>query len=152
MRLRLPLILAGLVAACLSGGAAFAAFAQQTPPSSLAEASDADPASPGDAKKPSGPTSAQLMELAKSLGEAHAVRTLCNGADDQTWRDYMLQFLEMEAGGGAARSTLTSAFNQGYRQVRTKLAACATDLTATEAEIARRGRALADRIAESYLK
>jgi uncharacterized protein (TIGR02301 family) len=91
-----------------------------------------------------------VAELAEVLGRAHAIRTLCNGDQDSTWRNYMLNLMAYEGGGGR-RATLTDAFNRGYRGQNRDTGACTASMTALEAGIARRGRELSDAIALSYL-
>lgn len=92
-----------------------------------------------------------LEELAATLGEAHAIRSLCNGDSDQTWRNYMFELLALEAPGGPRRSALTGAFNRGYRSQAGAQRECTPDMVALEAGIAARGRDLADAAASSYL-
>jgi uncharacterized protein (TIGR02301 family) len=91
-----------------------------------------------------------LSELAEVLGRAHAVRTLCNGDQDSTWRNYMLNLITYE-GGGPRRAALTDAFNRGYRGQNRETSSCTPGMTAVEAGIARRGRELSDAIARGYL-
>lgn len=90
-------------------------------------------------------------ELAETLGRAHAVRTLCNGDQDSTWRSYMLNLMAFEAPSGPRRAALTDAFNRGYRGQNRETASCTPGMTAIEAAIARRGRELSDAIARGYL-
>jgi uncharacterized protein (TIGR02301 family) len=90
-----------------------------------------------------------VVELAETLGRAHAVRTLCNGEQDSTWRNYMLNLMTYE--GGGRRAHLTDAFNRGYRGQNRETSSCTAGMTAVEAGIARRGRELSEAIARSYL-
>jgi uncharacterized protein (TIGR02301 family) len=100
-----------------------------------------------------GPRLETLVDLAETLGEAHAIRALCNGDSDQTWRNYMQNMLDMEAaGGGQRRAALTGAFNRGYRVQSSQRKTCTPDLRQVEAQIAARGHAIADSIAKSYLQ
>ena len=100
-----------------------------------------------------GPRLETLAELAETLGEAHAIRALCNGDTDQTWRNYMQSLLDMEApGGGQRRAALTGAFNRGYRTQSSQRKSCTPDLRQVEAQIAAHGHAIADAIAKSYLQ
>ena len=92
-----------------------------------------------------------VAELAEVLGRAHAIRTLCNGDQDSTWRNYMLNLMAYEGGGGGRRAALTDAFNRGYRGQNRDTGACAANMTALEAGVARRGRELSEAIARSYL-
>lgn len=97
------------------------------------------------------PSFESLIELAGVLGEAHAARSACAGEDDQTWRGYMQQMLDLEGPSGSNRGALTSAFNQGYRRQIRITPSCSPETRAQEAAIAARGRALSDRIARDYL-
>jgi uncharacterized protein (TIGR02301 family) len=94
-----------------------------------------------------------LVDLSETLGEAHAIRSLCNGDQDQTWRDYMFRMLNMEGPTGSPRrSAMTSAFNRGFRNQSSRNRTCTPDLPGLEAQIAARGRALAESVAASYLQ
>jgi uncharacterized protein (TIGR02301 family) len=92
-----------------------------------------------------------LADLAEVLGRAHAVRTLCNGDGDSTWRTYMLNLMAYEAGSGDRRAAMTDAFNRGYRGQNRETSSCTAATPAIEASIARRGRELSDEIARGYL-
>ncbi|MBP9233737.1 MAG: TIGR02301 family protein [Hyphomonadaceae bacterium] len=92
-----------------------------------------------------------VADLAEVLGRAHAVRTVCNGDSDSTWRNYMLNLMAIEAPSGSRRAALTDAFNRGYRGQNRETSACNDQMPRIEASIARRGRELADAIARSYL-
>jgi len=92
-----------------------------------------------------------VADLAETLGRAHAVRTLCNGDTDSTWRNYMLNLMSYEAPGGDRRASLTDAFNRGYRGQNRETSSCTAGMPAIEAAIARRGRELSDAIARTYL-
>lgn len=111
----------------------------------LAQPADPVPAPPREA--PLG----MVTELAEVLGRAHAIRTLCNGDQDSTWRSYMLNLMAYEGGGNGRRAALTDAFNRGYRGQNRDTSTCTASMTSLEAAIARRGRELSDAIALSYL-
>lgn len=94
-----------------------------------------------------------LSDLAETLGQAHAIRSLCNGDDDQTWRNYMFTMLNMEGPSGSPRrAAMTSAFNRGFRTQQGSAKSCTPDMPRLEAQIAARGRALAETAANSYLR
>ncbi|MEZ5939090.1 MAG: TIGR02301 family protein [Hyphomonadaceae bacterium] len=101
---------------------------------------------------PDGPSLALLEDLASMLGQAHAIRSVCNGDSDQTWRNYMFELLNLEGPRGPRRSALTSAFNRGYRIQSRSNGRCTADLVSVEAAIAARGRQLADEAAAAYLQ
>ena len=92
-----------------------------------------------------------VADLAEVLGRAHAVRTVCNGDNDLTWRNYMISLMAIEAPSGSRRAALTEAFNRGYRGQNRETSSCTDQAPAIEAGIARRGRELADAIARNYL-
>jgi uncharacterized protein (TIGR02301 family) len=99
-----------------------------------------------------GPPVETLAQLAELLGQAHAIRSLCNGDADQTWRNYMFNMLAIEAPeSGPRKSQLTSAFNRGFRNQSNTTRSCSSDMGKVEAEIAARGRVLAESAANSYL-
>ncbi|MEQ1784520.1 MAG: TIGR02301 family protein [Hyphomonadaceae bacterium] len=129
--------------ACLAAILAFAAapaMAQEQVPEQLQE----------EAPAASAPINL-LADLAEVLGRAHAVRTLCNGDQDSTWRSYMLNLMAYEAGSGDRRAAMTDAFNRGYRGQNRETSSCTAATPAIEASIARRGRELSDEIARGYL-
>jgi uncharacterized protein (TIGR02301 family) len=113
---------------------------------------------PGPARAQEGPVGGgapieYVVELAELLGQAHAIRSICNGDDDQTWRNYMFNMLAIEAPeSGARKSQLTSAFNRGFRKQSNSARNCSSDMSQVEAQIASRGRVLAEMIASSYLR
>jgi uncharacterized protein (TIGR02301 family) len=99
-----------------------------------------------------GPPLETLVELADLLGRAHAIRSACNGDSDQTWRNYMFNLLAIEAPAGSSRkSALTGAFNRGFREQAARSGKCSADSQREEAQIAARGRALAETVAGTYL-
>jgi uncharacterized protein (TIGR02301 family) len=99
-----------------------------------------------------GPPLEVLVDLAETLGQAHAIRALCNGDSDQTWRNYMMNMLAIEAPSGPRRSALTGAFNRGYRSQNGRTPTCTSDMRQIEAQIAARGRQLSESVAASYLQ
>jgi uncharacterized protein (TIGR02301 family) len=107
---------------------------------------------PAHAQQGPGPTVETLSELADVLGRAHAIRSMCNGEDDQTWRTYMFNMLAIEAPSGSPmKAPLTSAFNRGFRTQRGRSDRCTPDMPKLEAELAARGRALTEVVVASYL-
>lgn len=90
-------------------------------------------------------------DLAAILGGAHAVRVLCNGNEDQYWRRYMADLLTYEAPEpGNLRSSLVSAFNQGYSEISSQYRVCDGRAVAAEASFARTGEEIAGRLATHY--
>lgn len=91
----------------------------------------------------------QLVELAEVLGGAHFLRILCEGRDDQRWRDYMRRVIEREPN---YRGNLIDGFNRGYRAEELRFRDCDAEARQTEAELRARGlrvaRALSARRAQ----
>ena len=92
-----------------------------------------------------------LDAMAKNLGQMHYLRTLCFGPDDQHWRDYMAQMLELEAGSDFdTRRDLTQAFNAGYYEKQGRHGSCSVAMSADVAALAENGRALATMLGDPY--
>ncbi|MBY0565845.1 MAG: TIGR02301 family protein [Hyphomonadaceae bacterium] len=113
-----------LCAAALAVMAAAPAFAQQQPPA-----------------RPEHPRGeewyqAQLVELSEILGGSHYLRILCDGRDDQRWRDYMRGIIEREPRYNAQ---LVEGFNRGYRNEEARFPTCDTTTRQMEAELRARG-------------
>ncbi len=86
-----------------------------------------------------------LLDLAYTLGRAHALHRLCAGPADDTWRSRMQRLLEVEAAPGALKTELTNSFNTGFstEAARSKDCKMATGL---EAAVAHHGAELARRL------
>jgi uncharacterized protein (TIGR02301 family) len=121
-----------------AGGLAASASAQEQPTPAAATPSDPN-------------HWATVMQLAEVLGQVHWVRVLCNGDQDETWRRYMQDLLELEGRSGGQHTALVGAFNNGYRAGRTSYHDCNAEMRAVESRLAGRGRTLAEQLARSYL-
>jgi uncharacterized protein (TIGR02301 family) len=108
-------------------------------------------AAPAAAQQPTTPTPgnpvnsedwyrAQLVELSEVLGGAHYLRILCDGRDDQRWRNYMRGVIDREPRYNAV---LVEGFNQGYRTEETRFSRCDASAEQTEAELRARGLRIA---------
>ena len=87
-----------------------------------------------------------LADLARVLGESHALRQACAGDQDQTWRDRMQALLRVEAPGDALKTRLAVAFNSGFATGRRGFPGCGEASRAEAARIAARGETLAIRL------
>jgi uncharacterized protein (TIGR02301 family) len=65
-----------------------------------------------------------LTQLAQVLGESHALRQVCEGATDQTWREWMSRLLETEKPDDALERRLRNAFNAGYYGAQARHPVC----------------------------
>lgn len=82
------------------------------------------------------------------LGESHALRQACAGAQDQYWRSRMLTLLKLEGGGDRAfRAALARAFNAGFESSRAAHPTCSGAVRADEVHVAARGLQLSAALA-----
>lgn len=93
-----------------------------------------------------------VIDLASTLGAAHAIRLLCNGRDDQYWRVYMQELLAVEAPfQSRLRTSMVDAFNSGYRSENQRHRVCDEVAVAAEKTYAQTGQQLANTLAEANL-
>lgn len=78
----------------------------------------------------------QLVELSEVLGGAHYLRILCEGRDDQRWRNYMRGVIDREPNYNAL---LVEGFNRGYRNEEARFPVCDDNTRQMEAELRARG-------------
>lgn len=90
-----------------------------------------------------------LVDLAYVLGEAHALRQICQGAQDQYWRQRMMKLMETEQPDIAMERRLRENFNTGFATRQGEFPACTPAAEAAEAAAMRRGRGLAERLARA---
>jgi uncharacterized protein (TIGR02301 family) len=88
-----------------------------------------------------------LTQLARTLGEAHALRIVCEGRDDQRWRNRMQRVIELEAADAALEARLHESFNTGYIAAEAAHTGCNAAAKAEVARVSRRGRDLAASLA-----
>jgi uncharacterized protein (TIGR02301 family) len=88
-----------------------------------------------------------LGDLAYALGESHALRQLCNGPNDQYWRDRMVRLTEVEDADGGFDAALRERFNTGFAAGQARAVGCGPASRRAEAAAAARGQALARRLA-----
>ena len=86
-------------------------------------------------------------DLAYVLGQSHALRQACAGADDQYWRGRMLELLQAEAPDDAQKARLSQSFNAGFAAGQAGFPSCTAAARAEGQRIAARGAALASRLA-----
>jgi uncharacterized protein (TIGR02301 family) len=89
----------------------------------------------------------QLVELSEVLGGAHYLRILCEGRDDQRWRDYMRGVIEREPQHNAA---LVEGFNRGYRNEEARFPTCDATTRQMEAELRARGLRVAQALSARH--
>ena len=87
-----------------------------------------------------------LVVLSKVLGESHAIRRACEGADDQFWRGRMQRLLDVETQDPGLKTQLSVAFNEAYNAGQAHYPKCSALARAEARRIARAGRTLSDRL------
>ena len=83
-----------------------------------------------------------LTDLAYTLGQAHALRTRCEGEGDQVWRARMVRMVEVEQPDSAFRDQLFESFNVGFLGAQTSHPRCDAAARTEAARVAARGRDL----------
>lgn len=89
-----------------------------------------------------------LIDLAYVLGESHALRQTCSGSADQTWRERMNRMMALERPEDGLSRRMVDAFNAGFMTRRAEHPSCDADAAEAERETARRGRVLAEKLAD----
>lgn len=89
-----------------------------------------------------------LVDLSRVIGEAHALRQICNGPEDQFWRSRMMSMLATEDADFAFAERLRNAFNTGFVSRKAEHLSCSADTREAEAVIGAKGQALARRLAQ----
>ena len=90
-----------------------------------------------------------VSDLAYATGQSHALRQLCQGAEDQYWRTRMERIIDLEAKDEAARAPLAERFNEGFRAARRQYPRCSDASRSAERTVAANGKALANLLARS---
>jgi uncharacterized protein (TIGR02301 family) len=89
--------------------------------------------------------------LSKNLGQLHYLRTLCFGTDDQKWRTYAQEMMDIENKNNAAqKSRLVRAFNAGYYQEESRHSQCTREVSVDVAALAENGRHIASMLGDPY--
>jgi uncharacterized protein (TIGR02301 family) len=92
-----------------------------------------------------------VEQLAQVIGAAHQLRQVCD-ADDFTWRQQMLDLIELEAQGDDRRQRrMIDAFNAGFRDQEREQLSCGAEARRAESELAVEGRRLAEALRDRYL-
>jgi uncharacterized protein (TIGR02301 family) len=91
----------------------------------------------------------QLLDLAFTIGESHALRQVCQGAGDQFWRSRMVRLTEVEKADQAFDAQLRDKFNTGFAARQGEFQQCDDASRRAEQAAARKGQALAARLAQT---
>ena len=85
----------------------------------------------------------QLLDLAYTLGESHALRQTCEGVGDQFWRSRMVRLTGVEQADQAFDAQLRERFNTGFAARQGEFPLCDVASRKAEQQSARKGQALA---------
>lgn len=97
-----------------------------------------------------GPAERQrLLDLAFTLGESHALRQVCEGTGDQYWRSRMVRLTDVEKSDQAFDAQLRDRFNTGFAARQGQFPDCDDASRRAEQQAARKGQALAVRLARA---
>ena len=89
--------------------------------------------------------------LSRNLGQLHYLRTLCFGDEDQKWRNYASNLMNMESSGDSVlRRNLVRAFNAGYYHEKDRYKNCTESVAVDVAAISENGRHIAGMLADPY--
>ena len=91
----------------------------------------------------------KLLDLAYVIGESHALRQVCKGADDQFWRSRMVRLTEVEQADQGFDAQLRERFNTGFAAKQGEYPACDSASRQAERQSAVRGQALATELSRS---
>ena len=91
----------------------------------------------------------QLLDLAFTIGESHALRQVCEGTGDQYWRSRMVRLTEVEKADQAFDAQLRDKFNTGFAARQGQFVECDDASRQAEQAVARKGQALSAKLAQS---
>lgn len=95
--------------------------------------------------------SSLLLSLSRTLGGVHYLRVVCEGRDEQYWRERMIELMELESGGYRLREAMITAFNEGYYDEEQRHPQCGGDLQAAKNRLSAEGQRLAKQLGDPYL-
>lgn len=90
-----------------------------------------------------------LVQLARVLGESHALRQTCEGTDDQFWRSRMNRLAETEQAEPVLEREMKDAFNAGFAGARRLYSDCSEPARRAERLAAERGHEIALGLSQS---
>lgn len=88
-----------------------------------------------------------LVDLARTMGETHALRQACEGREDRRWRTRMTDLIDQEQPDEALAKRLMDSFNAGATAGRVAHPDCSDATREAQLQAAERGYELAARLA-----
>lgn len=107
---------------------------------------------PALAQDRSPPLRQNLVDLAYVLGESHALRQACVGAEDQYWRTRMMDMVGQEKPDEALDRRLKESFNTGFASRQSEFQACSPASRRAELAAANHGLDISKRLAAVMVK
>ncbi len=124
------------------------------PERSYEQTPDAEPQAEVEPERPYQPQvlrSNLLLSLSQTLGGMHYLRVVCEGRDEQYWRERMIELMELESGGYRLREAMITAFNEGYYDEERRHPQCGGNLQAAKDRLSAEGQRLAKQLGDPYL-
>ncbi len=87
-----------------------------------------------------------VLSLARTLGEAHALRLVCHG--DYIWYGRMESLIAAEKPDAAYESALKDAFNSGFHARQAQFPTCTRDAEQAQTQVDAKGSTLSRRLAK----
>lgn len=84
-----------------------------------------------------------LVNLARVMGESHALRQACEGGGDQYWRARMTRLVDAEQGEPVLDEDMKDAFNAGFAETKRLYSGCGESTRRAQGLAAARGREIA---------
>lgn len=89
--------------------------------------------------------------LAKNMGQMHFLRTLCFGENDQKWREFASEMMNIESDDDVEEKRgLIRAFNAGYYQEQNRHSECSSSVSVDAAALAENGRHISTMLSDPY--
>ena len=88
-----------------------------------------------------------LVDLARILGESHAIHQACEGPQDRYWRTRMQELLAVEAADQGLTTRLSKEFNAGFGSGKAFYGSCTDAARAEARRIARIAQGLSETLA-----
>ncbi len=93
----------------------------------------------------------ELVELSRVIGASQGIRQACYGRNDQYWRGFMQQLVDLEAPNkGELYSDMVSAYRSGVRRELRNRRDCEGAAKQRELQYAREGRQISERMQRYY--
>lgn len=93
-----------------------------------------------------------IVELARVIGESHALRQACEGSEDQYWRDRMVRLSETEQADPVLDKQMKDGFNIGFAEAKRLYPRCGDDSRQALVATLARGKQLSSNLAKAQYR